>query len=108
MRKGGQKLDLDRKSAPKSEAADFERDQAALDAQHNRRMADKQAEQGPIGRWIGSSDSSLNVCFIILLLIFAAIGITLFTEGLSTVFFDGLIALASTVIGYIMGNRQRN
>lgn len=107
-------LDLEENPSPASEANQFstpdERERAAA-ATHARMLSDKAAEQGPIGRVIGSSDSSLNICFILLILGFIAILISciamVWTEKAISVF-EKLITFELTLAGYVMGKKTSN
>ena len=68
-------------------------------------MDNKFAEQGRIGRFIGSSDSSLNVCFTLAFLGFIAIFIILIFRPELQSIIDGLLAFISAIVGYFMGKK---
>lgn len=111
MQSDEKQLDLERNPTPAGEAGEFQSvDEAALEAAHKRKMDDKSAEQGPIGRLIGSSDSSLNICFVLLIcgfiaMIAAAIAMAL-SENVGAAIFERLITFELTVAGYVMGKRN--
>ena len=110
MAEDNQQLELTRDPSPVGEADQFSTpDERAVEAEHKRRMADKASEQGPIGRWIGSSDSSLTICFVLLILGFVAIGISgfamIWSDNAATVL-ERLITFELTVAGYVMGKMK--
>lgn len=104
-------LDLDRSPTPLSEAGEFlSPDEMALEAAHKRKMADKSAEQGPIGRLIGSSDSSLNVCFVLLMLGALGIciaGVAMIWSASAVTAFERIVTFELTIAGYVMGKKTQ-
>ena len=105
-------LDLQESPTPADEAGDFQSsDEAAREAAHKRKMDDKSAEQGPIGKLIGSSDSSLNICFVLLILGFLAMlvsGFALIWEPKAATVFERLITFELTIAGYVMGKKMQD
>ena len=109
--RNNQKSELEKNPTPSDEFSGFQTpDEKALDAAHKRGLEEKAAEQGPLGRLIGSSDSILNTCWGIILGALAVQGITavamilsgaLQTEALHVI--SLLFALQSFVAGYLMG-----
>jgi len=105
-------LELDQNPTPAGEAGEFQSaDETALEAAHKRQMDNKSSEQGPIGKWIGSSDSSLNVCFVLLVLGFAAMlvaGIAMIWSDSASTVFERLITFELTITGYVMGKKSQD
>lgn len=110
LTKDDSQLDLVRNPTPAGEAGDFQSpDEAALEAAHKRNMDNKSAEQGPIGKLIGSSDSSLNVCFVLLILGFIAMlvsGVAMIWSPDAGTVFERLITFELTIAGYVMGKKK--
>lgn len=109
MTEDNSQLDLARNPTPAGEAGDFQSsDEPALEAAHKRNMDNKSAEQGPIGKLIGSSDSSLNICFVLLILGFVAMlvsGIAMIWTAEAGTIFERLITFELTIAGYVMGKK---
>lgn len=109
MVEDNQQLELTRDPSPAGEADQFSTpDERVVEAAHKRKMDDKASEQGPIGKWIGSSDSSLNVCFVLLLLGFVAIaisGVAMIWSDSAVSVVEKLITFELTIAGYVMGKR---
>jgi len=103
-------LDLAQDRTAGSEADAFSTpDERVVEAAHKRNLEEKATEQGPFGRLIGSSDSSLNTCLILLLLGFVAIAISLiamiWNENAVSVL-EKLITFELTIAGYVMGKNN--
>lgn len=103
-------LDVAQDRTAGSEADAFSTpDERVVEAAHKRSLEEKATEQGPFGRLIGSSDSSLNTCLILLLLGFIAIGISAFamiwSDSAASVL-EKLITFELTIAGYVMGKNS--
>lgn len=104
-------VDLERDPTPEGEASTtFESpEERAEQARHKRSMEKLAAEQGPIGKLIGSDDSSLTVSFIILMVGFIALGVvgiaSIWADGLGTAL-ERLLTFQLTVAGYIFGKKS--
>jgi len=111
MAKSDSKLELDRQPSPSEEANDFSTpDERAAQANHNRSLETLKLEQGPVGRIIGSSDSSLNISFILLILGFltmAVLGVSLIWSEFAKGLFEKLITFELTIAGYVMGKKSQ-
>ncbi|MCV2893385.1 hypothetical protein [Lentibacter sp. XHP0401] len=106
------KLDVAEHPTPGNEADAFSSpDEKAVEAAHKRNLEDKATEQGPFGKLIGSSDSSLNTCLILLLLGFIAIGISLvamiWNDNAASAL-EKLITFELTIAGYVMGTQKKD
>lgn len=106
----GKQLKLEENPTPGEEASDFSTpDERAEDAKHRRVLKEKEAEQGPIGKLIGSSDSSLTICFALLvfggLAILISLLLMIWVEGAQAAF-EKLVTFELTVAGYVMGKRS--
>ncbi|KAB7614587.1 hypothetical protein F9L33_08090 [Amylibacter sp. SFDW26] len=103
-------LDIDQNPTPSDEAGAFSSpDEKAVEAAHKRSLEEKETEQGPFGKLIGSSDSSLNTCLILLLLGFIAILISLFVmiwNDNAANILEKLITFELTIAGYVMGTKK--
>lgn len=103
-------VDLEREPTPEGEASGtFETpEERAEQAKHNRAMQALEAQQGPIGKLIGSDDSSLNVSFILLMVGFLALGIvgvaSIWADNVGTAL-ERLLTFQLTVAGYIFGKK---
>lgn len=105
-------VDLERDPTPEAEASGtFESpEERAAQARHKRDMETLSAQQGPIGRLIGSDDSSLNLSFILLMVGFVALGVigfaSIWAENLGTAL-ERLLTFQLTVLGYIFGKKTK-
>lgn len=104
-------IDLSKHPSPRDESVDFSTpDERADERNKNHELEILKAEKGPIGRLIGSSDSSLNVAFILLAIGAVAILGTLLAEGIVPGtyqgYFDKLVTFELTIAGYVMGKKS--
>lgn len=103
-------VDLARDPTPEGEATGtFETpEERAEQAKHTRDMQKLAAQQGPIGKLIGSDDSSLNVSFILLMSGFIALGVvgvaSIWADSVGTAL-ERLLTFQLTVAGYIFGKK---
>lgn len=103
-------VDLARDPTPEGEASGtFQTpEERAEQAKHDRAMQALAAQQGPIGKLIGSDDSSLNVSFILLMVGFVALGVvgfaSIWADNLGTPL-ERLLTFQLTIAGYIFGKK---
>ena len=101
------RLELSRQPNPEDEAAVFENpDEKRLDRAHRRDMEKLEREQGNLGAFLGTTNTSLKIAFIVI----SVSGACLIASAVGTIWIPELIELAKlggtimlTVAGYVFG-----